>query len=115
MKVSRELAGKRIDEYVTTVLLPKLKDKKADNAARFKIGWAHAMGMLRITDEQFADMKDLGLVDEEGNIDLDLVRKGVEAGVETAGGELYVRKLGIFLSADDLTGMIDYVGTGAQG
>lgn len=114
MKVSRDLASKRIDEYMTTVLLPKLKDKKADNAARFKIGWAHAMGMIRITDEQFADAKEMGLVDAEGNIDLDLVRKGVDGGIAAAGGELYVKKLGIFLSADDLSKMIDYVGTGAQ-
>lgn len=115
MKVSREVASRRIDEYMTTVLLSKLKDKKADNAARFKIGWAHAMGMIRITDEQFADMKEIGLVDADGNIDLDLVRKGVKGGVETAGGELYVRKLGVFLSSDDLDGMIGYVETGAQG
>lgn len=114
MKVSRELASKRIDEYVTTVLLSKLKDKKADNAARFKIGWAHAMGMLRITDEQFADAKELGLVDAEGNIDMDLVRKGVDGGVATAGGELFVKKLGIWLSSDDLSGLMEYVETGVQ-
>jgi hypothetical protein len=114
MKVSRDLASKRIDEYMTTVLMPKLKDKKADNAARFKIGWAHTMGMLRITDEQFADAKEMGLVDAEGNIDLDLVRKGVEGGIAAAGGELYIKKLGIFLSADDLSKMISYVETGAQ-
>ena len=95
MKVSRELASKRIDEYVTTVLLSKLKDKKADNAARFKIGWAHTMGMLCITDEQFADAKELGLVDAEGNID--------------AGGDLNVAgetQLGEPLG-------VDYGGTGA--
>lgn len=115
MKVSREIASQRIDEYMTKVLLSKLKDKKADNAARFKIGWAHAMGMIRITDEQFADMKEIGLVDGEGNIDLDLVRKGVKGGIETAGGELFVEKLGIWLSSDDLSGMMDYVETGAQG
>jgi len=114
MKVSRELASQRIDEYMTKVLLPALKDQKADNAARFKIGWAHTMGMLRITDEQFADAKELGLVDADGNIDMELVRKGVEGGIAACGGELYVKKLGIWLSADDLSKMIGYVETGAQ-
>ena len=114
MKVSRELASQRIDEYMTKVLLPTLKDKKADNAARFKIGWAHTMGMLRITDEQFADAKELGLVDAEGNIDMDLVRKGVDGGVAAAGGELFVKKLGVWLSADDLSKLIGYVETGSQ-
>ena len=114
MKVSRELASQRIDEYMVKVLMPKLNRGKEDNAARFKIGWAHTMGMLRITDEQFADAKELGLVDAEGNIDMDLVRKGVDGGIAAAGGELFVKKLGIWLSADDLTKMIGYVETGAQ-
>ena len=114
MKVSRELASQRIDEYMTKVLLPALKDHKADNAARFKIGWAHTMGMLCVTDEQFADAKELGLVDADGNIDMELVRKGVEGGIAACGGELYVKKLGIWLSADDLSKMIGYVETGAQ-
>ena len=114
MKVSRELANQRIDEYMMKVLLPALKDQKADNAARFKIGWAHTMGMLRITDEQFADARELGLVDADGNIDMELVRKGMEGGIAAVGGELYVKKLGIWLSADDLSKMIGYVETGAQ-
>ena len=108
MKVSRELASQRIDEYMVKVLMPKLKGGKDDNAARFKIGVAHTMGWLKITDEQFAEAKEMGLVDGEGNIDMELVRKGV------AGGELFVKKLGIWLSADDLSKMVDYVETGAQ-
>lgn len=114
MKVSRELASQRIDEYMVKVLMPKLKGGKDDNAARFKIGVAHTMGWLRITDEQFADAKDAGLVDGDGNIDMELVRKGVAGGVSAAGGELFVKKLGIWLSADDLSKMVDYVETGAQ-
>jgi hypothetical protein len=114
MKVSRDLASQRIDEYMVKVLMPKLNRSKEDNAARFRIGWAHTMGMLRITDEQFADAKELGLVDAEGNIDMELVRKGVEGGISACGGELYVKKLGIWLSADDLSKMIGYVETGAQ-
>ena len=115
MKVSREVASQRIDEYMMTVLLPKLKKGKEDNASRFKIGWAHAMGMLRVTDEQFAVAKDMGLVDGDGNIDMDLVRKGIEGGVSAAGGELFVQKLGIWLSSDDLAKFVGYVETGSQG
>ena len=114
MKVSRDLASQRIDEYMMRVLLPKLKGGKNDNAARFKIGFAHTMGWLRITDEQFADAKDKGLVDGDGNIDMELVRKGVVGGLSAAGGELFIEKLGIWLSSDDLSGMMDYVETGAQ-
>lgn len=115
MKVSRELASQRIDEYMMKVLLPRLKGGKSDNAARFKIGFAHTMGWLRITDEQFADAKDKGLVDGDGNIDMELVRKGVAGGLSAADGELFIEKLGIWLSSDDLSGMMDYVETGAQG
>ena len=96
------------------VLLPRLKGGKNDNASRFKIGFAHTMGWLRITDEQFADAKDVGLVDGDGNIDMDLVRKGVTGGLSTAGGELFVPKLGIWLSSDDLAGLMEYVETGVQ-
>ena len=42
------------------------------------------------------------------------LRKGVEGGISACGGELYVKKLGIWLSADDLSRMIGYVETGAQ-
>lgn len=115
MKVSRELASQRIDEYMVKVLMPKLKGGKDDNAARFKIGVAHTMGWLRITDEQFADLKDGGLVDGEGSIDMELVRKAVNGGLTAlSGGELFVKKLGIWLSADDLSDMVDYVETGSQ-
>ena len=114
MKVSREVASQRIDEYMVKILMPKLRGSKEDNAARFKIGFAHTMGWLRITDEQFADAKDAGLVDGDGNIDMELVRKGVEGGISAAGGELFVKKLGIWLSSDDLSGLVDYVETGAQ-
>lgn len=114
MKVSREVASQRIDEYMVKVLLPRLKGGKGDNAARFNIGVAHTMGWLRITDEQFADAKNAGLVDGDGNIDMELVRKGVMGGLSTAGGELFVAKLGIWLSSDDLSGLMEYVETGAQ-
>ena len=115
MKVSRELASQRIDEYMVKVLMPKLKGGKDDNAARFRIGVAHTMGWLRITDEQFADMKESGLVDGEGSIDMELVRKAVNGGlVALSGGELFVKKLSIWLSADDLSDMVDYVETGSQ-
>lgn len=33
---------------------------------------------------------------------------------DNEGGELFVKKLGIWLSADDLSKMVDYVETGAQ-
>lgn len=114
MKVSREVASQRIDEYMTRVLLPRLKGGKGDNMARFKIGVAHTMGWLRITDGQFADAKDAGLADGDGNLDMELVRKAVLGGLSASGGELYVEKLGIWLSSDDLSGLVDYVETGAQ-
>ena len=114
MKVSREVASQRIDDYMVKVLLPRLKGGKGDNAARFKIGVAHTMGWLRITDAQFEDAKAAGIADGDGNIDMELVRKAVEGGLSASGGELFVEKLGIWLSSDDLSGMMDYVESGAQ-
>lgn len=115
MKVTRDVASQRIDEYMTRILMPRLRGGKDDNAARFKIGVAHTMGWLRITDEQFADAKDAGLVDGDGNVDMELVRKAVMGGLSASGGELFVKKLGVWLSSDDLSGMLDYVETGTQG
>lgn len=114
MKVSREVASQRIDEYMVRVLMPRLRGGKDDNEARFKIGVAHTMGWLRITDEQFADAKDAGIVDGDGNIDMELVRKAVLGGLSASGGELFVKRLGVWLSSDDLSGMVDYVETGVQ-
>lgn len=114
MKVSRELANGRIAQYVKTVMLPSLKGGKKDNWIKFKLGAAYTMGWLGVSDKQFEDMKEYGFVDSEGNIDVDLVRKAVMGGVAEAGGEVYVEKLGLWLSSDDITKMLNFVETGAQ-
>jgi hypothetical protein len=115
MKVTRDVVSQRIAQYVKTIMLPSLKGGKKDNWTKFKLGAACTMGWLGISDKQFEDMKEYGFVDSEGNIDVDLVRKAVMGGVAEAGGEVYVEKLGLWLSSDDLTKLLNFVETGVLG
>lgn len=115
MKVTRDVASQRLAEYMKTVVLPGLKGGKKDNAARFKIGFGLGMGLIRITDEQYENLKELGAVDGDGAIDVDVVRKGAVEGVATAGGEVFVEKLGIWLSSDDVAKLLSYIETGVLG
>lgn len=114
MKISKELADKRLAEFMETVVLPGLKGGKKDNSTRFKIGVALTMGWVKVTNEQYEDMKDCGIADQDG-IDLDMLRKAVDGGVKAAGGEVYIEKLGLWLSTDDIAKLFAYLETGAQG
>lgn len=116
MKVTRDVASQRLAEFARTVILPGLKGgNKKENAAKFKIGYGLGMGLIRITDEQYENLKELGAVDGDGAIDVDVLRKGVMEGVATAGGEVFVEKLGIWLSSDDVAKLLSYIETGVLG
>lgn len=112
MKIDRALASRRLAEFLETVVLPGLKGGKKDNATRFKIGVALTMGWVRITDDQYEDMKEHGVADESG-IDLDLLRKAVDGGVKAAGGEVLIEKLGLWLSTDDVAKLFAYLEKGS--
>ena len=112
MKIDRDLADKRIAEFLETVVLPGLKGGKKDNSTRFKIGVALTMGWTKITDEQYEDMRERGVADASG-IDLDLMRKAVDGGVKAAGGEVLIEKLGLWLSTDDVAKLFAYLEKGS--
>lgn len=113
MKIDRKLLNERLDSYACKVFVPNMKgDRKSVNVARFKIGVAHVMGWLGVDDGQFKSMKDKGFADDEGGIDLDLVKKAVDGGLEKSGGELYVERLGIWLTSDDVKNLHAYLETG---
>ena len=115
MKIMRELASQRLAEYMEKVLLPGLKGGKKDNGARFRIGVALGLGLVKVADEQWEMLKDAGAVDADGSLDLDVVRKGAMAGVVAAGGEVYVDRLGVWLSSDDVAKLIAYMESGSLG
>lgn len=112
MKISKELADKRLAEFMETVVLPGLKGGKKDNSTRFKIGVASTMGWLRIPDDKYEDMVEAGIADKDG-IDLELARKAVDGGVKAAGGEVYIEKLGLWLSTDDIAKLFEYLEKGS--
>lgn len=111
MKISRELANRRLAEFLEKAVLPNLKGGKKDNLTRFKIGVSLTMGWVKVTDEQYEDMVAAGVADKDG-IDLDVLRKAVDGGVTAAGGEVHVEKLGLWLSTDDVARLFAYLETG---
>ena len=96
MKLTLEKFNEYIVTFATGVIAPAAKELNT----KFKIGFAHEFGMLGVNAEQLEGMKSIGIADKDGNIDLDMLKRGIYAGLKES-GEFYVEKLGIYLSKPD--------------
>ena len=95
-----------IGRFFTEVVAPKAKPN-----TQFKIGFAGAIGKLAVQPDQLAGMQEAGIVDKDGDVKLDLLKKGLEGGF-AATKEYYVEKLGLYFSKDDLDKFIKLCETG---
>lgn len=98
--------NKCIGRFFAEVVSPKAKPN-----TQFKIGFAGAVGRLAVQPDQLADMQAAGIVDKDGDVKLDLLKKGLEGGF-AATKEYHVEKLGLYFSKDDLDKFIRLCETG---
>jgi hypothetical protein len=107
MKMTLEKFNECISQYVRGYIVPNAKEK----STLFKVGVGYGLGLIGVNNEQLATMKAVGIADADNNIDIDLLKKGIEGGIDMA-GELEVEKLGITLYKADLDKFFRLVETG---
>ena len=107
MKMTLEKFNECISQYVRGYIVPNAKGK----ATLFKIGMGFGLGQIGVSGKQLEDMKAAGIADAEGNIDVDLLKKGINGGLEMS-GEFAVEQLGITLYKADFDKFFHLVETG---
>lgn len=108
MKLTLEKFNEYVAQFAIGVIAPASKGFNT----KFKIGVALEFGQLGVNAEQLAELKSVGIADKDGNIDVDMLKRGVEAGLKQS-GEYYVEKLGIYLAKPDFDKFFHLCETGA--
>lgn len=108
MKVSVDKLNDCIDKFVTTVIVPGVKSPMT----LFKLGVASSVGALKVTPEHVAAMKGYGLVDKEGLVDLDALKKVIYDGFDLS-GSLPINQLSLTFYKADADKFFHFVETGS--
>ena len=108
MKITVDTFNERFDKFVMQVVVPSAK--KISTLAT--IGFVKGIGLLKLTDETLAKLKRGGVLDDAGEIDLELFRKGIEGSLELA-GKYPIEDLGITLSKAEAEKMLHVLETGS--
>ena len=107
-----KITAEKFNGYITQFVKGHLIQNAKQPITKFKIGFALGTGRL-VADEQMVNTaKTMGIADEEGNIDIDALKKATDGGMEAA-GELHIPMLGIHLDKDDVGKFFHLVETGA--
>lgn len=108
MKITTDKLNGYIEQYVKGHLIPAAKQ----TLTKFKLGFALGTGRLAASPEMIGAAQAMGVADADGNIDVDLLKKATDCGMDAA-GELHVPMLGIRLGRDDVDKFFKLVETGA--
>lgn len=108
MKITAGKFNEYVGQYIRGYLIPKAEKP----ATKFKLGFALATGRLAADESAVESAKALGISDADGNIDVDLLRKAVDGGMDAA-GELPLPLLGLRLEKCDIDKFFRLVETGA--
>lgn len=71
--------NKHIIEYTTTKIIPQIPD----NLTKFMVGAAIGLGAINITRFE-PQAKALGIIDEQGNVNVELAKKAIAEGFKAA-------------------------------
>lgn len=107
MKVTKEKFNEYLVQYARGYIVPRAKKR----ATLFRLGAVFGLGKLSLGAEQMQGLQDMGVADGEGNIDVDLLKKAVEGGLDLA-GELYIAPLGLTLYKADVNVFLSLLETG---
>lgn len=108
MKLTVEKLNDYIVQYVKGHLIPNAKLQ----TTKFKLGFALGTGAICVNPAMVENAKALGIADENGNIDIDLLKKATNSGMEAA-GDLRIDPLGMNLERADIDKFFRLVETGA--
>lgn len=107
MKISVETANERIDQFVTQVVIPAARRP----ATLVKIGFAKGLDLIKLSDEHLEKLKKATILDDDGMIDTDKLRKGMESALKLA-GKIPVDDLGISLNEAETAKFLQILETG---
>ena len=108
MKVTVEKFNGYIEQFVKGYLIQEAKQ----SMTKFKLGFALGTGRLAADPALVESAKGIGIADADGNIDIDLLKKATESGMDAA-GELHIPMLGIHLQRNEIDKFFRLVETGA--
>lgn len=84
MKMTIDKFNERVSKFVWQVVIPETKDVQT----KCVFGAIEKMGVLRLSDKNCNTLKSLGIVGEDGSLDVDRLKLGVDGAMEAGGGSI---------------------------
>ena len=110
MKIELQKFNGYVAQFLRSVLAPAAKSR----ATQFKIGWALGSGKAAVAkdDDRFKMFVATGVMDKDGVVDVDQLRKCVEGGLELS-GTLRIDELGVDVERPEIDRFFRLLETGA--
>lgn len=110
MKITVDKFNEYLAQYVQGVLIPEARRP----TTKFMLGALLGSGCVRLSGGIVASLKMLGVIDEDGNIEVETLKNAIEGGFKTA-GEVPLASLGIHLDRPEIDKFYRLLETGAIG
>ena len=110
MKITVDKFNEYLVQYVQGVLIPEARRPMT----KFMLGALLGSGGVRLPEKVVEAMKMVGVVDEDGNIEVETLKNAIEGGFKTA-GEVPLAALGIHLDRPEIDKFHRLLETGAIG
>lgn len=108
MKVTKEKFNEIVDQYIKGALIADARSP----IVKFRLGFAVGAGAFALTPDRISGLASIGIVDPEGSVDLEALKKAVYAGLD-ASGSLHLDVLGITLERPDADRFFRFAETGS--
>ena len=84
MKMTIDKFNERVSKFLWQVVIPDTSDWRTKGA----LGAMERLGVFRITDKNCDTLKFLRIVDEDGNVDIEQLKVGINGALEAGGGSI---------------------------
>jgi hypothetical protein len=84
MKMTIDKFNERVSKFVWQVVIPDTKDVPT----KCVFGAMEKLGVLRLTEKNCAALKSVGIVGDDGSIDVERLKLGVNGAFEAGGGSI---------------------------
>lgn len=84
MKMTIDKFNERVSKFVWQVVIPDTDDWRTKGA----LGAMERLGVFRITNKNSDTLKFLGIVDADGNVDVEQLKVGINGALEAGGGSI---------------------------
>lgn len=109
MKIAVDKINECAAKYIREYLLRKATEKGVLFKLGVLIGSPRAAAI--VTAKNLNSLRELGIVDENGDVDVEFLRKAIESGMQAA-GDLRIDELGVNLETADVNAFFQLLETG---